>query len=107
MKYLGETELDVSTTPFKDFQPEDWAMYWVESYGQDDGDHHKAWVIDQIARILKGTPVIVKLAQWDNGQKEYRVDLDSPSFEYLEWVTEMKAGEHGPLTYSYNEGIAP
>lgn len=51
-------------------------------YGGIDGDHHKAWVIDQMVRVLTGE-------------------------RYEALVAETKAGEDGPETYSWNEGIAP
>jgi hypothetical protein len=51
-------------------------------FGGIDGDHHKAWVIDQMVRELAG-----------------------PDYERI--VTEAKAGEDGPDTYEWNEGIAP
>ena len=57
-------------------------MNLIESYGGIDGAHHKQWIIDQVARIIKG-------------------------FQYEQWVTEMKDGEDGPESYSYDEGIAP
>lgn len=47
-----------------------------------DGDHHKAWVIDQMVRLLAGDG-------------------------YADVVREAKAGEDGPETYEWNEGIAP
>lgn len=105
--YLGETIVDVKDTEFKDFTPADWAIYYIEGYGQIDGDLHKLWLLDQIARILKGTKVIVKIAKWDNGQTEYRIDLDEESEEYTEWVKDMMAGEDGEFTYCYDTGIAP
>jgi len=105
--YLGETILDVKDTKFKDLTPFDWAMCYLERYGQIDGDHHKLWVLDQIARIYNETKVIVKLAKWDNGDEEYRFELDEPSKKYLDWVDHMKDGEDGTDTYSYDEGIAP
>lgn len=58
------------------------AMIIIERYGGIDGEHHKTWVIDQVARLLTGG-------------------------EYNRWVIEMKAGEDGPDTYDYDEGIAP
>lgn len=58
------------------------AMRCIEEYGWVDGAHHKTWVIDQVARCLLGD-------------------------EYEQWVKDMKAGEDGPDTYSYDEGIAP
>jgi hypothetical protein len=51
-------------------------------YGGIDGDHHKAWVIDQMVRALAGE-------------------------RYAAIVTEAKAGEDGPDTYGWDEGIAP
>lgn len=51
-------------------------------YGGIDGDHHKAWVIDQMVRILAGD-------------------------QYESIVKEAKDGEDGPETYEWNEGIAP
>ncbi len=47
-----------------------------------DGAHHKAWVIDQMVRALT----------WDG---------------YEAWVNEHNAGEDGPETYAWDEGIAP
>lgn len=107
MKYLGEEIVDIQDTVFKDYTPSDWAMYFIEAYGQIDGGHHKQWVLDQVARILKGTNVIVKKATWEGSIAEWRIRLDDPSEEYLQWVIDMKDGEDGEDTYSYDEGIAP
>ena len=51
-------------------------------YGGIDGDHHKAWVIDQILRILAGP-------------------------EYDDIVRDAIDGEDGPETYDWDCGIAP
>ena len=51
-------------------------------FGGIDGDHHKAWVIDQMVRALAGD-------------------------RYEEVVREARDGEDGPETYDWNEGIAP
>jgi hypothetical protein len=51
-------------------------------FGGIDGDHHKAWVIDQMVRALAGDG-------------------------YDQLVAEAKAGEDGPETYGWDEGIAP
>lgn len=58
------------------------AIELAVQYGRIDGDHHKAWVIDQMTRILAG----------DN---------------YQRIVTDACAGEDGPNTYNWDEGIAP
>jgi hypothetical protein len=60
----------------------DRALEVIASYGSVDGDHHKAWVIDQVARKLTGDG-------------------------YDAWVAGVKAGEDGPETYSWEVGIAP
>ena len=51
-------------------------------YGGIDGAHHKAWVIDQMVRVLAGD-------------------------EYDALVANAKDGEDGPDTYEWDEGIAP
>jgi hypothetical protein len=51
-------------------------------FGGIDGDHHKAWVIDQMVRKLAGD-------------------------RYEQVVRDAKAGEDGPDTYGWDEGIAP
>jgi hypothetical protein len=51
-------------------------------HGQHDEAHHKAWVIDQMVRALTGD-------------------------QYAAWVAESRAGEDGPETYDWDEGIAP
>jgi len=107
--YLGETIVGVENTPFKDYDKSDWALYFIERYGQIDGDHHKLWVLDQVARLLNGTDVVICLAKWDNGQFEYRVTLDDPSGDYIEWVEKSrgKIDANGDYEYDYDVGIAP
>lgn len=51
-------------------------------WGGIDGDHHKAWVIDQMVRALAGD-----------------------GYEAL--VADAKNGEDGPETYEWGVGIAP
>jgi hypothetical protein len=59
--YLGEEIVSIENTEFKDFNKSDWAMYFIERYGQIDGSHHKQWVLDQVMQILKGTKIIINL----------------------------------------------
>ena len=58
------------------------AVEMIVRYGGIDGSHHKAWVLDQVVRILAG----------DN---------------YDAIVADARSGEHGPHTYDWDEGIAP
>ena len=108
-KFIGEFEVDTTIHPvFANYTPSDWAMEFIESYGQIDGSHHKSWVIDQVARILKGSPVTVVEAVWDSGYKEFRFWTDVPSDEYRLWVKRMLGDvvDDG-YEYDYDEGIAP
>lgn len=58
------------------------AIQLAVRYGGIDGDHHKAWVIDQMVQILAGD-------------------------DYRKIVAEAMDGEDGPATYGWNVGIAP
>jgi hypothetical protein len=51
-------------------------------YGGIDGSHHKAWIIDQIVRVLLGDG-------------------------YDKWVASACDGEDGPETYEWDEGTPP
>jgi hypothetical protein len=62
--------------------PVEQALYIIGRFGGIDGGHHKQWVLDQAARLLTRD-------------------------KYGEWVTGQKAGEDGPDTYDWDEGIAP
>lgn len=101
-RYLGE--FDIATA---ERTPQEWALDWITRYGGIDGAHHKDWVLDQVARILHGTPVIVREARWDNGHTELRYRTGEPSQAYHDWVRYLKAGEDGPETYNHSVGIAP
>lgn len=97
--FLGETPVtDLDETPFKGFGPKEWALHYIERYGQIDGGHHKTWVLDQVARILNGAPIILTLAKWSSGKAEYRVQVGEPTERYRAWVGD----EEG-----YDCGIAP
>jgi hypothetical protein len=111
--YLGERVLNTSKdTPYEGFTANDWALEFIGRYGQIDGCHHKQWVLDQVARLLNGSPVILSLAQWDNGAAEYRISVGNPSYEYLAWVRKQKGKwidneNYTGWEYDYDEGIAP
>lgn len=54
----------------------------ARAYGGHDGDHHRAWVVDQMVRALMGDG-------------------------YAEWVKDWNAGPDGPDSYEWQTGIAP
>lgn len=58
------------------------ALELLAQDGQVEGSHHQAWVIDQTVRILAGAG-------------------------YEQWITDWRAGEDGPDTYTWDVGIAP
>lgn len=100
--YLGSNPVDQKDTPYAKYGPAEWAKYYLVQYGSIDGDHHKTWVMDQAIRILMGTPIVIKLAKWDDGHYEHRVDTGKPSKEYLKYC--KNAEKEG---YSVDPGIAP
>ena len=55
---------------------------FINEWGGFDGAHHKQWVLDQLVRIVAGDG-------------------------YEKWVAEHRAGDEGPDTYEWDEGIAP
>lgn len=111
--YLGQLEIDISETEYKDFTPQDWALNYIGRYGGIDGAHHKDWVLDQVARILHGTPIIIEEARWQNADElktELRFWTGEPTQAYHDWVTELKGDyneEYDEFEYGYDEGIAP
>jgi hypothetical protein len=60
----------------------DEAIALAVRFGGIDDSHHKTWVIDQMVRALAG-----------------------PLYPHV--VAEARAGEDGPETYSWDEGVAP
>jgi hypothetical protein len=105
--YLGELLVDVKDTPYAEYTPSDWVLEYIHAYGQIDGEHHKAWVLDQVVRILNGAPVIIKLASWANGQHEYRYSIGT-SDQYADWVAEYRGDDgEGNEEYGYDEGTPP
>lgn len=104
--YLGEFETDQG----RDKTREQWALDYIMTYGGIDGAHHKDWVLDQVARILHGTPVICKEARWEGGHTELRFTTGEPTQAYLDWVAEARGEydeENDEYEYEYSEGWAP
>jgi hypothetical protein len=103
-KYLGEVEVGMEDpgNPYTGFGIKDWMFEFIERYGSIDGAHHKDWVMNQCTKIYHGTPVMIRLASWDNGETEYRINLGEDSEAYKKYVEETE--EAG---YCVDEGIAP
>lgn len=107
MKCLGESTPPLEETPYAAFGKEEWIMLFIEKYGNIDGANHKQWVIDAIAKILHGTPVIVRLAKWtdENGvvaQTEYRFSLGEPSPAHQAWLADWEE-----IDSEWDPGIPP
>lgn len=75
-------------------------------YGGIDGDHHKAWVIDQMVRELTECPSVTRSAVDVNG-KPYTYTALGESEAYRQLVRESRDGEDGPETYSWDIGCPP
>ena len=105
---MTEKEVKVADSPFYNYTPAIWAIRLIEKYGQIDGDHHKTWVLDQVARILNGSPIKIVKAEWTNGEIEWRYSVGECE-QYSKWVDDMKGetDDDGSRQYDYNAGIAP
>tara|TARA_B100002019_G_C21221356_1_gene574936 strand:- start:980 stop:1297 length:318 start_codon:yes stop_codon:yes gene_type:complete len=88
-KYLGEFDVNINNTPFKNYTENDWACHFLFHNGLYDGQLQKNWTIDQALQILKGTKVIVKEARWSDGYSKYKITLDEPSDEYKKFLAEQ------------------
>lgn len=84
----------------------DKAISYAVRYGGIDGDHHKAWVIDQMVRALTGCPEVQDSAIGSDGER-YTYQRQGESDEYKALVAKACAGEDGPETYDWDEGIPP
>ncbi len=82
------------------------ALKIAVEHGDTDGDHHKAWVIDQMVRALTGCPMVMKQAE-DCRHRPYAYEAQGESAEYVDLVRGARVGEDGPYTYDWNTGIAP
>lgn len=103
--YLGEFEVNLEDTPYKDYDKSDWMAEYIQMYGGIDGSHHKDWVMDQCIRIWSGSEVIVKEARWQDGEKshkEFRIKIDNPTEKYKKLVEDIE--NEG---WEWKCGIAP
>lgn len=82
------------------------ALEIASRYGDTDGSHHKAWAIDQMVRALTDCPMVADMAIDATGQP-YTYDRQGESDAYRAWVADHRAGEDGPETYEWDEGIPP
>ena len=86
----------------------DRALKLAVRFGGIDGDHHKAWVIDQMVRELTGCPTVRRLSPYRRADgMKHRISGLGESTEYLELVRKAREGEDGPETYNWETGIAP
>ena len=74
--------VESESTAIKDRAKIALALDAAVEYGGIDGAHHKAWVIDQMVRILAGDG-------------------------YEQLVRDVCEGEEGPETFEWDVGIAP
>lgn len=82
------------------------ALDTIVRYGGFDGDHHKAWALDQAVRALTGCPMVKETVKGSDG-KDYPIETQGESHEYLDLVRKACEGEDGPNTYDWDVGIPP
>ena len=82
------------------------ALEIANKYAGCGGDHHRMWVIDQMVRALTDCPIIQKSGISYQGEP-YTFESMGESQEYLDWVKNYQTGVDGPVTYSWDTGVAP
>jgi hypothetical protein len=110
---MSETSNELSHVPYEGISPElldnpgriKAALELAMQDGAVDGSHHKMWVIDQMVRILTGSPVVT--ISPTNGVRPYTCEVLGESEAYQAFVAEHNDGEEGPDTYEWDAGIAP
>ena len=70
------------------------ALEFLSVWGQVEGDHHKAWVIDQVVRALCG-------CEWNFN------DSFIQNEEYKDWVSSYCYDDNHVMEYEWDTGIAP
>jgi len=99
---VKETAVEIKDSPFAKYTRACWAMRLISDYQGIQGDDHRKWLIDQVARVLLGAPIInFRCATWENStEKEWRYEVGT-STAYEEWVRRMEEGD------AYDPGICP
>jgi len=82
------------------------ALNRITQSGGVDGAHHKQWVLDQVVRILTACPEVSRVGTDCRGNPFTYPSLGE-SDEYRAWIAAYNAGEDGPDTYEWDEGIPP
>lgn len=70
------------------------ALAFLSIWGQVEGDHHKAWVIDQVVRALCG-------CEWNFNDSFFQNE------EYKDWVSGYCYDDSHVMEYEWDIGIAP
>lgn len=86
--------ITTAKTPFAGYSPAELAEYLIDQHQGSD----PAWVLDQVMRILKGTPV--HAGRCPDGL--WRIRTGCPSNEYRRYICEIKEAGHTPT-----EGTPP
>lgn len=78
------------------------ALEIAMKYGNNDGAHHKAWVIDQMVRALTDCPLIECLTRDASGQS-VTYQQYGKSDHYRDFI----AHHNQDGLYAWDEGVAP
>lgn len=70
------------------------ALEFLSLWGQVEGDHHKAWAIDQVVRALCG-------CEWNFDDSFFQNE------EYKDWVSGYCYDDNHVMEYEWGTGIAP
>lgn len=83
------------------------ALELASRFGCIDGDQYKMWAIDQIVRVLTGSPLVQYEVFLDAHRNASTAEVLGKSAAYQTFVADHNVGEDGPDTYEWDSGTAP
>lgn len=107
VEHISNDMFDKSPEEMDDGERVQAALDVASSYGGIDGDHHKAWIIDQMVRVLTGSPFEVSAIHSGADGRRFTHEKLGESEEYRDFVKQYEEGEDGPYTFDWDTGIAP
>lgn len=84
------------------------ALDLAHDFSHNDGEDHKQWIIDQMVRVLTGSPIVKSAiyAGSENG-KRYTVDTLGESKAYKAFVKDYNDNEDDGSYLVWDTGAAP
>lgn len=105
--HYKSTDFKISPEEMSEAERIEAALALASKYGGTDGEHHKMWVIDQMVRVMTGSPIVKSEVHLDPHGDGYTFDELGSSLSYEAFVSAQNVGEDGQNIHEWDTGIAP